>query len=118
MFILHFGGIIIVPFSQRHNPSHSKQVGNHLTLNLQIQLTISIHTGTHINLNQPRLQSRINQNIKAKHLKARINIPHILIKSIKQNRFPTYYSLGDKIIDALEELLSLGGANVVGQEGF
>ena len=107
-----------VPFIERDNASHSQQVSDHVALDFEVQRTICVHRGGHVNLDEPGLEVGVNQDVKAEDLKTCIDVWDRLLKGGVQNAFPAYYSFDYELVDSFKEVFSLLFADVEGEEVF
>lgn len=75
MFRLKFGmSALNVPLIKRYDTSHGQKIRDHVAFYFQIKWAVSIHRGRHVNLNKPRFQIRVYQNIKPQNLKTRVYV--------------------------------------------
>lgn len=70
--------IVNIPLHVSGNPDQSEHIWDHVSFDFEVQRRVSVHWGWKINLNQPRLQGGVYEDVKPQDLKAIVDVRHIL----------------------------------------
>ena len=95
--------------------NQSEEVTQHGGLDLHVDGRVGVEGGGHVDLQQPGLQIRVNQNIKTIHFKTIVSVRHEHLARAVHRELHRDNALDDHILDGLHQV---GGVEIIGAEMF